>query len=107
VLLHYLEKLKNQKVCILVHVKHVSNVSFYHLSNRCLPSVMKISAKIDTVQNANILLFCLFTVLNELKERLLAVWSDSDRTLLILQLTSEESVSRHVSVQMVGIFNTF
>ena len=31
----------------------------------------------------------------------------SDRTLLTLQLTSEESVSRHVSVQMVDILNTF
>jgi len=32
-------------------------VTFYHLSNRYLPNVMKISAKIDTVQNTNILLF--------------------------------------------------
>jgi len=31
----------------------------------------------------------------------------SDRSLLTLQLTSEESVSRHVSVQMVNILNTF
>jgi len=31
----------------------------------------------------------------------------SDRTLLTLQLTSEESVSMHVSVQMVDILNTF
>jgi len=40
-----------------VHVKHVSNVTFYHLSSRCLPHVMKISAKINTMQNINILLF--------------------------------------------------
>jgi len=33
VLLHYLGKLKNQKFAILMHVKHVSNVSFHHLSN--------------------------------------------------------------------------
>jgi len=31
----------------------------------------------------------------------------SDRSLLTLQSTSEESVSRHVSVQMVNILNTF
>ena len=31
----------------------------------------------------------------------------SDRSLLTLQLTSEESVSIHVSVQMVDILNTF
>jgi len=40
-----------------MHVKHVSSVTFYHLSNRCLPNVMKINAKIDTMQNINILLF--------------------------------------------------
>jgi len=31
----------------------------------------------------------------------------SDWTLLTLQLTSEESISRHVTVQMVDILNTF
>ena len=31
----------------------------------------------------------------------------SDKLLLTLQLTSEESVSRHVSVQIVDILNTF
>ena len=40
-----------------MHVKHVSIVTFYHLSNRCLPNVRKISAKINTMQNTNILLF--------------------------------------------------
>ena len=40
-----------------MHVKHVSSVIFYHLSNRYLPDVMKISAKINTMQNINILLF--------------------------------------------------
>jgi len=34
VLLHYLGKLKNQKFALLMHVKHISNVIFYHLSNR-------------------------------------------------------------------------
>jgi len=36
---------------------------------------MKISAKIDTKQNTNISLF-VGSLLNELKERLIAVWSD-------------------------------
>jgi len=40
-----------------MHVKHVSSVIFYHLSKRYLPNVMKISAKINAVQNINILLF--------------------------------------------------
>jgi len=40
-----------------MHVKHVPNVTFYHLSCRCLPNVMKINAKINTMQNTNILLF--------------------------------------------------
>jgi len=56
-LLHYLVKLKNQKFALCMHVKHVSSVIFYHLSNRYLPNVMKISAKINTMQNINILLF--------------------------------------------------
>ena len=57
---------------------------------------MKISAKINTMQNTNILL-------NELNECLLRYGPISDSTLLTLQLTSEESVSRHVFVQMVDI----
>jgi len=40
-----------------MHAKHVSNVTFYHLSNRCLPNVLKINVKINTMQNTNILLF--------------------------------------------------
>jgi len=40
-----------------MHVKHVSYVTFYHLSNRCLPNVLKINVKINTMQNTNILLF--------------------------------------------------
>jgi len=40
-----------------MHVKHVSNVAFYHLSNRCLPNVIKVNVKINTMQNTNILLF--------------------------------------------------
>jgi len=56
-LLHYLGKLKNPKFYILVRVKHVSNVTFYHLSNRSLPNVMKINVKIKAMQNTNIVLF--------------------------------------------------
>jgi len=44
-----------------MHVKHVSNCFkrdfFYHLSNKYLPNVMKISAQINTTQDINILLF--------------------------------------------------
>ena len=58
--MHYLGKLKNDKFAILMHVKHVSNVTFYHLSNRCLPNVIKISVKINTMQNTNILLFVIY-----------------------------------------------
>ena len=56
-LLHYLGKLKNQKFAILVHVKHAANVTFYYLSNRCLPNSMKINVKINTMQNTDILIF--------------------------------------------------
>jgi len=56
-LLQYLGKLKNHKFAILMHVKHVSNVICYNLSNRCLTNVMKINVKINTMQNNNILLF--------------------------------------------------
>jgi len=35
-------KLKNQKFALLMHIKHISYATFYHLSNRCLPNVMKI-----------------------------------------------------------------
>jgi len=56
-LLHYLGKLKNQKIALLMPVKHVSNATFYDLSNKeKMPNVMKISAKINTMQNINILL---------------------------------------------------
>ena len=74
-LLNYLGKLKNQKFALCMHVKHVSNVTFYHLSNRYLPNGMKISAKINTAKYQHFT-FRSFTVLNELKERLIAVWSD-------------------------------
>jgi len=56
-LLHYLGKLENQKYALCMHVKHVSSATFYHLSNSYLPNVMKTSAKINTMQNINILLF--------------------------------------------------
>jgi len=32
-----------------MHIKHVSNVTFYHLSNRYLSNIMKISAKMFTI----------------------------------------------------------
>jgi len=48
-LLHYLGKFKNQKIALCMHVKHVSSVNFYHLSNRYLPNVMKLSAKVNTI----------------------------------------------------------
>jgi len=58
VLLHYLDKLKNQKFALLMHEKHVSNVTFYHLSKiKEVPNAVKISAKINNMQNINILLF--------------------------------------------------
>jgi len=56
-LLHYLGKLKNQKYALRMHTRHVSSVIFYHLSKRYLPNVMKISAKINIMQNINILVF--------------------------------------------------
>ena len=57
VLLHYRGKLTDQKFCILVHVKHVSNVTFYHLSDTYLSNVMKVSAKSNIMQNINIFIF--------------------------------------------------
>ena len=56
-LLHYIGKFKIRNFAPFVHVKHVLNVTFYRLSNRYLSNVMKISAKINIVQNINILLF--------------------------------------------------
>jgi len=65
-LLHYLGKLQNQKFALCMHVKHVSSVTFYYLSNKYLSNVMKITAKINTMQNKNTT-FSSFTVLNKLK----------------------------------------
>jgi len=56
---------------------------------------MKLNVKVNTMQNTNILLF--------VRSLSLMYGQISDRSLLTLQLTSEESVSRHVSVQMVDI----
>jgi len=58
-LLHYPGKfeIRNFAHSMHVKVKHVSNVTFYHLFNRYLSNVMKISAKINTMQNINVLLF--------------------------------------------------
>jgi len=69
-LLHYLGKLKNQKFAMLMHVKHVSNVTFYHLfysTDKEMPNVVKISAKINTMKNIDILLFVLSLSLTSLK----------------------------------------
>jgi len=57
-----------------MHVKQVSNVTFYRLSNRCLPNVLKINVKMNIMQDTNILPFVHFNVLNKLKECLIAVW---------------------------------
>ena len=72
-LLHYLE---NQKFAILMHVKHVSNVTFYHLSIQQIkeiPNVVKISATINTMQNINILLFVRSLSLTSLKALQLSI----------------------------------
>jgi len=74
-LLRYLGKLKNYKFCTFRARKTLLLSS----SNRYLSNVMKISAKINTMKNINILLFCLFTVLNKLKALQLSkigLWSD-------------------------------
>jgi len=60
VLLHYLGKLKIRNFALFMHVKHVSNTTFYYLSNRYLSNVMKISEKINAMQNT----FCSFTFYN-------------------------------------------
>jgi len=48
--LHYLGKFKIRNFALSANVKQVSNVTFYHLSNRYLSDVMKISAKINVMQ---------------------------------------------------------
>jgi len=50
-----------------MHVKHFSNVTFYHLSNIYLSNVMQICAKINTMQNINIVLFVYSLCLASLK----------------------------------------
>ena len=54
-LLHYLGKFKIRNFTLFMHVKHVSNVIFYHVSNRYLSNVMKTSATTNTMQNTNFL----------------------------------------------------
>jgi len=39
-----------------VHIKHISNVTSYHLNNAYLSNVVKVCAKINTMQNNNTLL---------------------------------------------------
>jgi len=50
-----------------MHVKHVSSVPFYYMFSTYLSNVMKISAKINTMQNNNILLFVRSLSLTSLK----------------------------------------
>jgi len=71
-------KIKNQKFALCIHVKHVSSVTFYHLSDRYLPNVMKISAKINTIRMSTFYFLFVYCPCrpNELKEGLIAVWSD-------------------------------
>jgi len=68
-LLHYLGKLKNQKFAILMHIKHVSNVTFLSSIQQIkeMPNDIKISAKINTMQNINILIFVRSLSLTSLK----------------------------------------
>jgi len=104
-LLYYLGKLKNQKFALCMHVKHISSVIFYHLSKRYLPNVMKISANINTMQNLNTT-FCSFTVLKELKERLIVVWSDFWQDIID---TVTDQCRKHLQacVRANGHLNTF
>jgi len=51
---------------------------YHDLSNRCLPNVMKINVKINTMQKCQDFAFRSFTVLNLLKECLIAVGLRSD-----------------------------
>jgi len=59
-LLHYLGKRKNQKFALLMHIKHVRFKCDFLSSvqqTKEMPNVIKISAKINVMQNINILLF--------------------------------------------------
>jgi len=57
-LLRYLEKLKNQKFVLLTHAKRFK-CDFLSSVQRIkeMPNVIKISAKINTMPNINILLY--------------------------------------------------
>jgi len=68
-LLHYLGKRKNQKFSILMHVKHVSNVTFLSSIQQIkeMLNVVEISAKINTMQNINVLLVVRSLSLTSLK----------------------------------------
>ena len=56
-LLHYLGKLKISNFALFLHVKHVSDVIFLSSIQQISVKCHKISAKINNVQNINILLF--------------------------------------------------
>jgi len=67
-LLHYVGKLKNQKFAILMHVKHVSTETFIiYSTDKEMPNVIKISAKINTMKIINIILFICSLSLTSLK----------------------------------------
>jgi len=77
-LLHYLGKLKNHKFANFharkTRFKCVFLSSIQQIKEN--PNVVKISAKINTMQKYQHFTFCSFPVLNILKECLIAVWSD-------------------------------
>jgi len=59
------------------------------------------------MQNTTMLLFVRSLSLTNLRNAQLRYGLISDRSLLTLQLTSAESISRHASVQMVDILSIF
>jgi len=72
-------KNKNQKFCTIHAHKTCFRSDFLSSIQQISVKCHKISAKINNVQNINILLFCLFTVLNRLKALQLSkvcLWSD-------------------------------
>jgi len=110
-LLHYLGKLKNQKFALRMHrhVKHVSSVIFIICPRDICQmwNVVKISAKINTMQNINILLFVRSLSLNE---HLIVVWSNFRQDIIdtaINQCRKRLQACVRDSVQMVDIWALF
>jgi len=78
-LLHYLGKLKIRNFALFMYVKHVSDVTFYHLSNRYLLNVIKQVQGLTMCKISTFFSFCSFTVLNRFKALQLSKvgpWSD-------------------------------